>query len=463
MLYEAESGEIRIAAAGDAMVSHPLSIYREERFLRLAEVLRGADASICNLEMPIHSLDIPHLLAEGSYGASHPDTARELKWMGFNMVATASNHVFDFGPAGMLESQAKLDEAGVVHAGTGRNLSEARAAGYMDTARGRVALLASASSFPEWARAGEQRHDFHGRPGVSFLRYETVHTIDERAFKEFQRLNAGLGFERVAEAQKRGGHRGTAGANEMYFQPSTKLINGEEFPSVKFVQGDAFGSKTNSFKPDMEDILRWVRDARRQADWVVYSLHGHEGPYPTPGDPRSVGPAGVREVPADFMVEFAHACIDAGADVFFSHGAHQIRGIEIYKGRPIFYSLGEFLFQNETVPRWPADSYRHYGLDNSATPADYNDARTGNGKKGFPANPDYWRSVVPVCQFKGGKLASIELYPIDLGHGKKRTVRGRPLLAAPNMAREVIETLQRLSKPYGTEIVREGDRGIIRF
>jgi hypothetical protein len=99
MLYESEEGNISIATAGDAMVSHPLSIYREERFLRLAEVLRGADASVCNLEMPIHSLDLPHLLAEGSYAASHPDTARELKWMGFNMVATASNHVFDFGPA----------------------------------------------------------------------------------------------------------------------------------------------------------------------------------------------------------------------------------------------------------------------------------------------------------------------------------------------------------------------------
>ena len=196
MLYEAEARDIRIAAAGDAMLCHPLSIYREPRFLRLAEVLRGADASVCNLEMPIHDLDIAHMLAEGSYGTAHPDTASELKWMGFDMVSTASNHVFDFGAAGMLASQAKLDAAGMVHAGTGRNLAEARAASYMDTARGRVALLGAASSFPEWARAGEQRHDFAGRPGISFLRYETIHTLDERAFDEFQRLNAGLGFER---------------------------------------------------------------------------------------------------------------------------------------------------------------------------------------------------------------------------------------------------------------------------
>lgn len=461
-MYEAEERNIRIAAAGDAMLSHRLSVYREERFLRLAEVLRGADASVCNLEMPIHSLDMAHMLAEGSYGTSHPDTASELKWMGFNMVSTASNHVFDFGAPGMLASREKLDEAGMVHAGTGRNLSEARSAAYLDTARGRVALLGAASSFPEWARAGEQRHDFAGRPGVSFLRYETVHTLDERAFTEFQRLNAGLGFERVAEAQKRGGHRGTAGADEMYFQPTTKLINGEEFPGVKFVKGTQFGSKTTAHKPDLDDILRWVRDARRQADWVVFNLHAHEGPFPVPGDTRSVGPAGVRDVPADFMVECAHACIDAGVDVFVSHGPHQVRGIEIYKGRPIFYSLGEFIFQNETVLRWPADSYRHYGLDNSATPADYNDARTGGGKKGFPANPDYWRSVVPVCEFKGGKLDTIELYPIDLGHGKSRTTRGRPLLAEGPIAERVIQDLQKLSQPYGVEIGRVGDKWVIQ-
>jgi len=462
MLYESETGNMRIAAAGDAMVSAPLRIFREERFVKLAEVLRGADASICNLEMPIHNEDLAPMLAEGSYGMAHPDTAHELKWMGFDMVSTASNHVFDFGPPGMLASQRKLAEAGVVYAGTGRNLSEARSANYLDTARGRVALLAAASSFPEWSRAGEQRHDYRGRPGISFLRYETVHTLDERAFKEFQRLNAGLGFERVNEAQKRGGHRGSAGANEMYFNPSTKLINGEEFPTVKFVQGSEFGSRTNCFKPDLNDILRWVKDARRQADWVVFSLHGHEGPLPKPGDPRSVGPAGVREVPADFMVEFSHACIDAGVDVVMAHGCHQVRGIEIYKGRPIFHGLGEFMFQNETLQSWPADSYRHYGLGAEATPADYNDARTGKGTKGFPANPNYWKSFVPVCQFSGGKLASIELYPIELGFGKPRTQRGRPLLAAGPLAEEVIAELAHLSKPYGVDIAADGDHWVIR-
>ena len=80
------------------------------------------------------------------------------------------------------------------------------------------------------------------------------------------------------------------------------------------------------------------------ADIVIVSLHCHES-------------GANRSVPADFIPIFAKAVIDAGADVFVGHGPHVLRGIEIYKGKPIFYSLSNFIFQNETVLRMPEDSY----------------------------------------------------------------------------------------------------------
>ena len=81
-----------------------------------------------------------------------------------------------------------------------------------------------------------------------------------------------------------------------------------------------------------------------------------------------------RVVPS-FHETVSHACIDAGADLFLGHGPHLLRGIEIYDGAPIFYSLGNFMMQNETVTRLPTELYERYDLDSDATPADLFDTR----------------------------------------------------------------------------------------
>ncbi|HEU4569969.1 MAG TPA: CapA family protein, partial [Gemmatimonadales bacterium] len=47
--------------------------------------------------------------------------------------------------------------------------------------------------------------------------------------------------------------------------------------------------------------------------------------------------------PRGDLRRFTHAVIDAGADVVVGHGPHVLRGIEFYRGRPIAYSMGNFL------------------------------------------------------------------------------------------------------------------------
>ena len=76
---------------------------------------------------------------------------------------------------------------------------------------------------------------------------------------------------------------------------------------------------------------------------------------------------GAPDWPASFPEEFAHFSIDQGCSLFFAHGPHFLRGIEIYKNRPIFYSLGNFIFQNETVQWVPEPVYRGLNLDMSTT------------------------------------------------------------------------------------------------
>jgi hypothetical protein len=41
--------------------------------------------------------------------------------------------------------------------------------------------------------------------------------------------------------------------------------------------------------------------------------------------------------------QVAHAAIDAGADIVYGHGSHVVKGVEVYKGKPIMYCLGNFI------------------------------------------------------------------------------------------------------------------------
>ena len=71
-----------------------------------------------------------------------------------------------------------------------------------------------------------------------------------------------------------------------------------------------------------------------------------------------------------FLETFSRRCVDAGADAVIGHGPHELRGIEIYHGAPIFYSLGNFLFETETVEKQPYDAYinkKNYNLNHYQT------------------------------------------------------------------------------------------------
>jgi poly-gamma-glutamate synthesis protein (capsule biosynthesis protein) len=177
---------------------------------------------------------------------------------------------------------------------------------------------------------------------------------------------------------------------------------------------------------------------------TLVTIHAHEGTTD-------------RLVPAGFLVTFAHAMIDAGADLFVGHGPHVLRGVELYKGKPIMYSLGDFIFQNETLLRLPSENYEPYDLGAAAHVADFNDRRYDNDRTGFPSDRLIWEAVVAVPRFEGRALAELALHPITLGFGKSRTVRGRPLLAEGDLGRKILDDVQRLSKPFGTTlVVRDG-------
>ena len=468
-MYGREGEELSLAAAGDAIITRRLSACEVDRFRDVVSLVRGADASIVNLEVMLHDYEgYPAAEAGGTYMRAPPWAADELAWMGFSAFAAATNHTGDYSHGGMEATMRELEARELPYAGLGRTLATAREPAYVDTAAGRVALVAACSTITPGTEAGEQRPDLHGRPGLSPLHVETTYVVPPETYEAVRSLATDLGLEAVKD-HRRGLGFPVPGDEEDGF--TFWNVDGEH---LTFEEGDDFAVKQEADEDDVAAITDQIRAASRQADWVVASLHNHQGAGGLWNDHSN---------PA-FAESFARACVDAGADAFLGHGAHVLRGIEVYGGAPVFYGLGDFVMENETVTRLPAELYDRYDLGADALPADLFDARVfetadgdgedegdpgisaagdgGRERIGFLGDAAFWESVLPVCNFEGGALSSIELHPLDLGYEAPRPRRGRPLLADDETGAHILDTLGELSDPYGTEIEVEDGTGVIR-
>jgi poly-gamma-glutamate synthesis protein (capsule biosynthesis protein) len=385
----------------------------------------------------------PAVEAGGLHLTASPRVGEDLLWAGFNLFAAANNHSLDFGTDGLLLHMAEMQRLGMAYAGVGISLEDAAKPGYTQTGAGRAALISCASSFAASQRAGEMRIDFGGRPGLNSQRYETSYVVDTPRFEQLREIAGALGFEKMRQWAIGKGFAKPLDdeENEMLFSASA----GEG--GMKIVRGEAPEIRTTAQARDLERNLASIRHAKRQADLVIASIHAHEGDIDI-------------EKPAQFLVEWARACIDAGADIVTGSGPHMLRGIELYKGKPIFYSLGNLWFEFETVDALPADSYEMHKLDPlTLNPADLYDQCILNG---FHNDARYWECALPICTFEDGALTGIELHPVTLGHRRPRSRRGTPSLAASDDAQRILGYLGELSQPFGTEISVRNGVGVVK-
>ena len=447
MPYQSQARGARFAFVGDVMLSRSLRPFAEPDYLRLLSLLRDSDLAVANLETVVrHPEEGYPNFTVGTPMTTPPGLLEDLQWMGIRLVSIANNHATDYGVAGVQAMLAHLRAAGLKAAGAGEHLAGARAPAYIDTAKGRVALVAATSFFRPWNAAADQRPDAQGRPGINPLGFGATYVVRPADFEALRRMSEGLGL-----AQERARHaRQFYSKAELGEQSDDRLtLFGQQFR-----RGETYAVETRANRADAEANLRAIAEARRQADWVVFSFHSHEF-----GDGNRLSAetdAGLTD-PARFAVEFAHAAVDAGADVVTGHGPHLTLGAEVYRGRPIFYSLGNFIFQNDTVGQFPAESYRRFGLGHEATPADFLDARTDRDARGFPAEAAFWEGCLACVGFEAGQLARLELHPLDLGFGAGRAERGRPMLASGKRADAILERLERLSGLHGVRFTRNGE------
>lgn len=439
---------LTLTAVGDIIQTRPITQYAEsdEDIKRLINLIRQSDVGVGNLETLIHDFEgYPAASSGGTYMRSPPSILDDLKSMGFNLFAAATNHTFDYSHGGIETTIRNLDEKGIAYAGIGSNLYEARKPGYTETNAGRIGIVSACTSFPPGSEAGKQTQALHGRPGLNPLRVSKVYNLPDDELNTLKRISEIAGIEAVKQDWlDRGIFVNHNWDDDKYF-----YFGDLQFSSDKQKRGITHDVDPN----DMEAWTRSIREADRNSNWVIASVHSHQG---------IDGLTKTSETPP-FLIDIAHQAVDAGADVVISHGPHVLRGIEMYNKRPIFYSLGNFIIQNETVSRLPPESFSRYGLTDYRFPSEVFQSRlydSDNNEKGDLADDRFWKTVIPLIIFTADKL-EIKLYPCTLQQTKPRPQRGIPKLATGAQATEILEHIADLSCPFDTQIELQQKYGLI--
>lgn len=311
-------------------------------------------------------------------------------------------------------------------------MAEASAPVYLETSKGRIGLIAACATFEPPSMAGEQSRNFIGRPGLNGLRHDETYVVTKEQMNILRQISEETHINGREDIMR----------SEGYLPPMQKgTLN---LKSLSFKQGDRPQRITTVNREDMSRVEKAICEAEFQSDYVAVAIHSHE----LAGNKK--------ETPDDFLVEFAHKCIDAGADAIIGTGPHILRPIEIYKGCPIFYSLGDFILHNENIPYGPEEFYAAYGLNSDDTMRALYTKRSKNFTRGLQTDKRAFESVIPCCEYEGGKLSKITMLPVELGFGRPRSTGGtpRPMRHAP-----FIDRLAQMSAPYGT-VIRETEDGL---
>jgi poly-gamma-glutamate capsule biosynthesis protein CapA/YwtB (metallophosphatase superfamily) len=379
----AQSTGIKITLTGQSMIRSDVRAAAPAAVPVIQGLLKG-DVVFTNFEAAI--AEKGETVHEGRGFLAPPEALDAVTTLGFNLVALSGNHAFDLKATGIQNTIREADSRKIVHAGIGKNVAQAGAPRYLRTPKGTIALIASASGLI--APGGNATVD---GPGVNELRIEA------------------------------GGQQNEATA-------------------------DLPGAPANTpNQADAQRILQSIRDARQQAELVIVYQHNHvfaNRAFST------IFTEGMQErlAPNEWLQKWTHDEIDAGADIVVMHGAPLLHGVEIYRGRPIFYDLGNFI----------------YNLPPTLTYID---------------EPMSWESAVAYLEYQGKNLQSISLRPIVLnyvGEGQPDIhdpftnnqfldTRGLPSPATGARAGYILQRVADMSKPFGTTIEIKGDTAEIKL
>jgi len=351
-----------ITLVGQSMIRTDIRADVPDQIPAIKGLIKG-DVAFTNFEAAVFDPSQGETVKSGRF-VSPPGAMEALKDLGFNLLSLANNHAYDMKEKGVANGIDTANRLKIPHAGSGANVADATEPAYLQTPKGKVAMIAIAS--------GE-----------------------------------------VGEGRATQTH---AGVNELRVDNET--INAE----------------------DAKRILDMVRRAKKSADIVIVSQHNHY----FPGlyfKQMLLSELPERLEPPQWYRDWAHQLVDAGADILALHGTPILHGVELFKGKPIFYSLGNFIFQ---VP--PESVHLE--------------------------EPIMWESVVAYVDMTKDKVQAVRFVPIKMnkiGRGlpnphdmydvnEYHRTRGLPSPASGVQADYLLRRFARMSKALGTDVAISGNQ-----
>lgn len=201
-------------------------------------------------------------------------------------------------------------------------------------------------------------------------------------------------------------------------------------------------TRTFAEPSSLRRVLQAVANAAEEVDVVLVALH-----------------KGLVHVPvdiADYEFEIAHAVIDAGAHAVLGHHAHIFKGVELYRGRPVFHGLGNFATvtralagdEGDTPERraWARERCRLFGFDPDPLMPDY------------PFHPESRNTAIAVLEVAHGEVGAAlipcwiddDARPVPVGRGERGDAVADHLRFASAEA------------DFATDLAWDGDRLVVR-
>ncbi len=265
----------------------------------------AADITMANLEIPLTNQGEPHPTKSIVFRCA-PENVSGLYYGGIDVVTLANNHILDYMEPGIIQTKNILNEAGIQHSGAGMNSYDAYLPAFLSAKGQTIAVIASSdrtgqyNNYQPYLNAGENKSGFaYLTPYYLRQQIQSVRTDVDLVVVE---MHAGSEYSSAP------------GENyDSYEPPPTGFENLRTNPAseIGFMADPLLGLDEEDYSPRLDRPKMWDRAIRQFA-------------------------------------------IDEGADAVIVHHPHIIHGVEIYDGKIIAHSLGNFIFDLDYPETYPS-------------------------------------------------------------------------------------------------------------